>query len=319
MELNEQNIKKLSIIGARATFGQALLELAEKDEKLIVVNADVSTSAGLDRFRKKFPDQYIDVGIAEQNMMGIATGLASNGFHVVTTTFAPFQTMRCLEQIRVYQGYMNMPLVFVGLASGLYHSYLGNTHCSVEDIGVLRSIPNIAIECPSDCTTIVKSLEEAINYKTAVYIRLPESSPMPVVYNHDLDYSIAKANIIQNGKDIAILSHGISLHTALEVSKKLLEQNITATVIDFHTIKPIDKDCLDKISNYKTIVTIEEHNIIGGLSSAIAEYLIQKPNRNNVIICGIEDFYPHATDYNTALEQCGLTTNQIYNKIINSL
>ncbi len=319
MEITEKNIKKWSTIGARPTLGQILLDLAEKDKKIIVLTADVSTSAGLDRFRKKYPEQYIDVGIAEQNMMGIATGLASNGFHAITVTFAPFQTMRCLEQIRTYQGYMNEPLVMIGLASGIYHSYLGNTHCSIEDIGVLRSIPNLSIECPADCVELVKALESAVYNRQATYIRMPEGTPLPSIYEKDFEFSIGKANILKEGKDIAIIANGRCVDTALKVAAKIKEKNILSTVIDFHTIKPIDTVCLDNISNLKNIVTIEEHNIIGGLYSSISEYYMRKKNKPQIFAFGINDFYPHATDYKTALEQCCLTSEQITDNILGNL
>ena len=140
MEINDRNIKMWSTIGSRATFGIAALELAKKIENLMVLTCDVSTSAGLDRYRKTLPDKYLDLGIAEQNMIGVAAGLSSEGYNVITTTFAPFQTIRCCEQIKVNIGYMKQKICMVGLASGLALGNLGFTHCCIEDIGVLRSI-----------------------------------------------------------------------------------------------------------------------------------------------------------------------------------
>ena len=141
--INERNIKVWSTIGSRATLGIAALELSKSIENLMVLTCDVSTSAGLDRFRKTCPDKYLDVGIAEQNLIGIASGLASENFNVITTTFAPFQTMRCCEQIKVNLGYMGQKICMVGIASGLALGTLGYTHCCIEDIGVMRSIPGI--------------------------------------------------------------------------------------------------------------------------------------------------------------------------------
>lgn len=150
MDINERNIKVWSTIGPRATLGIAALELAKENENLMVLTCDVSTSAGLDRFRKTYPDKYMDLGIAEQNMVGVAAGLASEDFDVITTTFAPFQTMRCCEQIKVNLGYMKQKVCMVGIASGLVLGTLGYTHCCIEDVGVLRSIPNITIISPAD-------------------------------------------------------------------------------------------------------------------------------------------------------------------------
>ena len=172
MIINDKNIKIWSAIGTRATFGLAVLDMAKELKDLVVLTADVSTSAGLDRFRKTFPEKYFDIGIAEQNMIGVATGLASEGKNVITTTFAPFQTMRCLEQIKVNLGYMNQKVSMVGLASGLALGALGFTHCCIEDIGALRSIPNIDIVVPSDSLETIKAINAMVKSKNSTYVRL---------------------------------------------------------------------------------------------------------------------------------------------------
>lgn len=311
MEITARNVKKWSTIGARPTFGMALLELAKENSELMALTADVSTSAGLERYKKMLPEQFIDVGIAEQNMMGIAAGLSKEGHCVVTTTFAPFQSMRCLEQIRVNQGYMGLPLVMVGLASGIYHCYLGNTHCCFEDAAILRSIPNIAVVTPADGAEIVKALECAVNYGKSVYIRLIEGKNLPVVYGEDFAFSIGKANVLNEGKDVAVLANGTMVSRSLEAANILQEKGITCKVIDFHTIKPLDTEILDSIAEYELIVTVEEHSVIGGLGSAVAEYMIQKKEKPRQVLLGIQDFYPHFSEYEDALKQCGLTAPQI--------
>lgn len=311
MEINKKNIKKLSAIGARPVLGRILQEMAEKDKNICVITADVSTSAGLERYKKSLPEQYIDVGIAEQNMMAVAAGLAKEGFRVVTTSFAPFQSMRCLEQIRVYQGYMKQPVVMVGLASGIYHSYLGNTHCCFEDVAILRSIPNIAIVTPADGAEIVKAMESALQYKSAVYIRLIENKGLPIVYEEDFEFSIGRANVIRDGSDIAIIANGTMVHASLELADLLEKNSISSKVVDMHTVKPLDTEMLDHLCEYPMIVTIEEHSVIGGLGSAVAEYLAPKKKRPRHILLGIRDFYPHAGSYKEALEQCGLLPGQM--------
>ena len=168
----EKNIKLWSSLGMRATFGLIALDLVKKNPNLIITTSDVSTSAGLDRFKNQFPENYIDVGIAEQNLIGVSAGLSSEGYDVISTTFAPFQTLRCCEQIKVNLGYMKNKICMVGLASGLVLGNLGFTHCSIEDIGTLRSIPNISIVVPSDPFELYKLLNEAISYKDSIYIRL---------------------------------------------------------------------------------------------------------------------------------------------------
>ena len=158
MIIDKNKIKLWSSIGSRASFGLAAFEIAKNNNKLMIVTADVSTSAGLDRYKKKYPNNYVDVGIGEQNMMSVASGLASEGFDVITTTFSPFQTLRCAEQIKVNLGYMKNKVVMVGLASGLILGNLGFTHCSIEDIGILRSIPNLTIISPADSFETVKAV-----------------------------------------------------------------------------------------------------------------------------------------------------------------
>ena len=320
MEITSKNIKRWSTLGARPTFGLEMVDLAQRYDNLMVLTADVSTSAGLERYKKAFPEKFLDVGIAEQNMMGIATGLAKEGFRVVTTSFAPFQTMRCLEQIRVNQGYMKIPVVMVGLASGIYHSYLGNTHCCFEDAAILRSIPNIAVVTPADGVSMVKAVEEAIESPCAVYIRLIENQGLPVVYDSDISFQIGKAITVKEGHEVALLANGTMVSVAKTVSDILEKEGLTVKIVDFHTLKPLDRDMLDQLMDFKLIVTMEEHNVIGGLGSAVAEYLMKKRDyRPQQLMAGISDFYPHAGSYESALEQCGLTPEQIADRVLKEL
>lgn len=311
MDINEKNIKKWSTVGARPTFGLALMDLAEEQENLMVLTADVSTSAGLDRYRKKWPDKYLDVGIAEQNMMAVATGLAKEGFSVVTTTFAPFQTMRCLEQIRVNQGYMQIPLVIVGLASGIYHCYLGNTHCCIEDVSIMRAIPNVSVMVPADGLSVVKIVKSAVDSEKTIYIRLTGGSNLPIIYHEDCEFYLGGSNMIQKGERVAILANGTMVNQALEAAKLLELIKIKPTIIDMYSVKPLDEERLDSLSGYELIVTIEEHSTVGGLGAAVAEYLIQKKNAPQMLMLGIRDFFPHASEYTDALEICGLQPGQI--------
>lgn len=319
MEVTARNVKKWSTIGVRPTFGMTILELAKENSDIMVLTADVSTSAGLERYKKMLPEQFIDVGIAEQNMMGIAAALSKEGYIVVTTTFAPFQSMRCLEQIRVNQGYMQLPLIMVGLSSGLYHCYLGNTHCCFEDAAILRSIPNLTVVTPADGAELVKILESAVNYGKSVYIRLIEGKNLPIIYDKEFDFFIGKANVLREGKDVVILANGTMVFQSLQAADILQEKGVECKVIDFHTIKPLDTEILDSISEYKLMVTIEEHNVIGGLGSAVAEYMMQKKIKPRQLFMGIQDFYPHSSEYKNALKQCALTAEQIAEKVMNEM
>tara|TARA_X000000950_G_scaffold275514_1_gene362041 strand:+ start:3351 stop:4319 length:969 start_codon:yes stop_codon:yes gene_type:complete len=319
MEINEKNIKMFSTIGPRATLGLAALEIAKKDNSLIIITCDVSTSAGLDRFRKTFPEKYFDLGIAEQNMIGVATGLASENFKVVTTTFAPFQTMRCCEQIKVNLGYMNQKVCMVGIASGLALGTLGYTHCCIEDIGVLRSMPGITIISPADSLETVKSLQAAINYSGPTYIRLTGKSNNPIVNKTDYNFEIGKSITIKEGKDISIFATGSMVYQAIKAAEILAQKKIFAKVINMHTIKPLDKSIIKESLDSSLIVSIEEHNIIGGLGSAISEYLSTQIKKPKQVFIGIEDTYTKGGEYEYLLQKHGLTEDAIANKIIKEL
>lgn len=307
-----------SRIGSRATFGMAALELGKEYEDLIILTGDTSTSAGLDRFKKTFPEKFLDVGIAEQNMIGIAAGLSSEGQKVITTTFTPFQTMRCCEQIKVNIGYMNHKVCMVGLASGLVLGMLGYTHCSIEDVSIMRSIPGITVISPADCGATVKATLAALKHKQSVYIRLTGGTPNPSVYKDDFDFNIGKANILRKGNDISIFACGTMVFNALEAADILKVGGLDASVIDMHTIKPIDDEAIEKASKSSSlIVTVEEHSIIGGLGSAVSEYLCTLNDKTPLLALGLPDEYGSAGEYRSLLEKSKLIPDQIANSIAN--
>ena len=316
MKINKMSSKMWSRIGSRATFGLAALELGEKYDNLIILSGDTSTSAGLERYKKAFPNKYLDVGIAEQNMIGIAAGLASEGENVITTTFSPFQTLRCCEQIKVNVGYMNHKVCMVGLASGLVLGFLGYSHCSIEDVSIMRSIPGITVISPADCLETYKAAISALEHKQSVYIRLTGGTPNPVVYEDDFDYKIGKANILCEGKDITIFACGTMVHNSIEASKLLKLNKIDSTVVDMHTIKPIDKEIIKKYAiNSKLFVTIEEHSIIGGLGSAVSEFVCTLKNKPPLLPLGLPDEYGPSDNYHNLLEKRNLLPKQIAKKI----
>ena len=316
MNINEKNIKIWSTIGARATLGIAALELAKEIDNLMVLTCDVSTSAGLDRFRKTYPEKYLDLGIAEQNMIGVAAGLASENFNVVTTTFAPFQTMRCCEQIKVNLGYMEQKICMVGIASGLALGTLGYTHCCIEDVGILRSIPGITIISPADSLETAKALEAAIKSESPSYLRLTGTSNNPIIYNKDYEYEIGKSITLREGKDITIFCAGAMVYQSLEAAKILESKKIYSKVVNMHTIKPIDKIAIEKACNSKLIVSIEEHNVIGGLGSAIAEYKSSLNKSPKQLFLGIKDTYGKGGNYKFLQEKHRLTADKIAEDIL---
>ena len=319
MNINERNIKIWSTIGARATIGIAALELAKEIDNLMVLTCDVSTSAGLDRFRKTFPEKYLDLGIAEQNMLGVAAGLASENFNVITTTFAPFQTMRCCEQIKVNLGYMGQRICMVGIASGLALGTLGFTHCCIEDVGILRSIPGITIISPADSLETVKALQAAVKYKNPSYLRLTGSSNNPIVYKEDYEFKIGKSITLKKGKDITIFCAGSMVHQSLEAAKILETKNVSSKVVNMHTIKPIDKLAIDEARDCALIVSVEEHNVIGGLGSAIAEYKSGLEKFPRQLFLGVMDTYTKGGNYKFLQEKHRLTSDKIAEDILSNI
>ena len=316
MIIDQKKIKIWSTIGSRATFGMALLEISKDMKDLMVLSSDVSTSAGLDRFRKMHPEKYVEIGISEQNMIGVATGLSAENFNVVTTTFAPFQTIRCCEQIKINLGYMKHKVTLVGLASGLALGNLGFTHCCIEDIGILRTIPNITILSPADSLETVKCLQQSLKSKGSVYIRLTGTANNPIIYKEDYNFEIGKSIKLRDGTDVTIFCTGRMVHNSLRAAEDLSKKKISARVINVHTIKPIDKEAIEEANNTKMIFSVEEHNIIGGLGSAIAEHQSSLKNSVKLIRLGLKDTYSSGGSYEYLQNKHGLSSDNIVETIL---
>jgi len=316
MNVNKASMKMWSRIGPRAAFGLAALELGKSIDDLIILTGDTSTSAGLDRFKNSFPGKFLDTGIAEQNMIGIAAGFSSEGFTVITSTFSPFQTMRCCEQIRMNLGYMKQKVCMVGLASGLVLGPLGYSHCCIEDVSIMRSIPGITVISPADSGETVKAILAAVSHTESVYIRLTGGANNPIVYEDDYDYEIGKSITLREGKDVTIIASGTMVYKSLETSRLLNEKGISSKVINMHTIKPLDKEAVTKASDTTSLlVTIEEHSIIGGLGSAVSQHLASLKKSTRLEIIGLPDEYGNAGSYTDLLESRGLSENLLAKKI----
>ncbi|MDO5563340.1 MAG: transketolase C-terminal domain-containing protein [Synergistaceae bacterium] len=317
IEYSERNIRAWSMLGPSGVFGTFACEFAEADKEFVALTSDLCYFSGLNRFNTAYPDRFFNVGIAEQNMVGIAAGMAKEGMNVFASTYATFASTRVLDQVKLNMGYMNLPVKLVGLTSGFSAGILGATHMSLEDIAIMRSIPNIVLLSPADCTETMKALMAAGNMKSPVYIRMSGASRSPVVYKGNYNFQVGKAVQLREGKDIAIIATGTMVSQAVKVSEMLEEQNIFSDVFDFHTIKPIDKDTILSASNKKLIITIEEHSKIGGLGSAIAEVLAPEANRPRQLIISTEDSYPHAATYEALIKRSGLSVVQICETILN--
>jgi transketolase len=316
MKITGKENKQWSRLGSRATYGQAILMLAEKSENLMVLSADLGNSSGLDRFKATYPDKFLNIGIAEQNMIGVAAGLAKEGSVVFASSFAPFITMRAAEQVRMNMGYMDLNIKTVAIGSGVSMSFLGNSHFGLEDAAIMRSIPNMTVVSPADCAEIVKTVFAAAEYPHPMYIRLTGAVGFPVVYEDDYDFQIGKAVEIKSGTDVSIVATGSMVYESLEAAKILQEEGISVSVLNMHTIKPLDTKALDILINKgKTIFTIEEHSITGGLGSAVAEYISSIPNSPVVNRIGLPDEFVITAEYRYILEKYGLVGSQIANTI----
>lgn len=316
MEIKKSKTRLWSKLGSRATFGMALLDMAAERDDFLALSGDLVQSSGLLRFAEKYPDRLYNMGIAEQNMIGVAAGLAKDGTPVFATSFAPFITMRAAEQVRLNMGYMGLNIKTVGLGSGLIMGILGNSHYGLEDVSIMRAIPNMMIVNPADCTEVVKAVAAIMDYNGPVYLRLTGGPGNPVVYADDYDFKLGKAIKLHAGEDVAIVAAGTMVHQSLLAADVLENMGISTTVVDMHTIKPLDTEIIDEISTtHKLLVTVEEHTVCGGLGSAIAEYLAPRVNKSPQLLIGIEDEFPHAGSYEYLLSECGLTAEKIAKRI----
>ena len=315
MEINKINIRTWSMLGARRTFGTVMDAYANEFDKLFIMSGDLASSSGLDRFLNNHPKKFLSAGIAEQNMVGIASGLAADGYVPFITSFSPFITGRCYDQIRMHLGYMHHNVKLVGLAAGIGVGIQGNSHYGLDDVALMRAIPGMMIVEPADCTEVAKAVKAVFEYDGPVYLRLVGEAGSPIVNKADYEFELGKAITMHEGNDVAIVCAGTMVYQSLQAAKILEENGIETKVVNMHTIKPIDKNALDSLGNYKHIICIEEANVIGGLGSAVTEYLASKPNCPVVNILGVNDCFPQAGTYKYMLDHLGLDAPHIAERI----
>jgi len=316
-EINPSNARQWSRIGSRGVFGQAILAVAEHSPEMMVMSADLGNSSGLDRFKKTYPNQFLNIGIAEQNMIGVAAGLAKEGYNVFVTSFAPFITMRAAEQVRMNLGYMEMNVKAVAIGSGVSMAFLGNSHYGIEDAAVMRAIPNITVVSPADCAEIFKTVQAAAKFEGPMYIRLTGAVGNPPVYTEDYSFEIGKAVILREPTEVTFIASGSMVYESLEAANLLEQSGIKAGVMNMHTIKPLDIDAVESALRYsKVIVTVEEHSVIGGLGSAVAEYKACKLNAPPQLILGLPDKFDVTGDYRFLLDRHGLIASKISDKVL---
>lgn len=304
-----------------AASGIGMLEVVKRNPDVVAVVADSVAIASLDRFQKLYPDKIVNVGIAEQNMIGVAAGIASeSGKSVYAFTYSAFIIARALEQVRLNLAYHQFNVKLVGNSAGFAMEMLGVSHWAVEDIAFTRVLPNMTVLSAADSLQAIKMVIAADEIDTPVYIRLSGGQNIPVVYEQDFEYQIGKAIKLKEGKDIAIIATGLMVHESLLAAELLEKRGIHCSVIDMHTIKPLDEEILDDVfSTFELIVTVEEHNVIGGLGSAVAEYKGSRKNAPRQVFIGVKDQYLKLGTQRYIWQQYGLTAEQIANKIISEI
>lgn len=298
----------------RDAYGKALIELGNTDEKILVLDADLAAATKTGMFKKAHPEKFIDCGIAEGNMMGVAAGLASTGYTVFASSFAMFAAGRAFEQVRNSIAYTGLNVKIGATHAGISVGEDGASHQCCEDIGLMRTIPNMVILNPADDVEARQCVFAAAKHQGPVYMRFGRLA-VPRVFDDDYKFEIGKGNVLKDGTDVTIIATGLMVNEALEAEKILGEQGISARVVNMATIKPIDRDIIiDSAKKTGVIVTAEEHNIIGGLGSAVAEVVCESVPVP-VLRVGVEDKFGKSGPAVQLLHEFGLDADHIVEKV----
>ncbi len=300
----------------RTAFINTLTELAQKDKDIYLLTTDVGFSV-VEGFREKFPKRFINCGVAEQNIVGVAAGLALAGKKPYIYSIIPFVILRAIEQIRNDICYQNLNVKIIPTGAGLTYGALGLTHFAIEDIGVLRSIPNITILCPADPVETRELVLKSYQTKSPTYIRMHKRGEK-VLYNSQPNIEIGKPSILKEGKDGVIIAIGLSVEIGMEVIEELKKAGYSFKLISLHTLKPINKNALfSELKDSRAVFTIEEHNAIGGLGSAVAEILMESGYKGIFKIFGLPDqYFLEVGDAQYLKERCGLCAKKITEQIL---
>lgn len=316
IEFNKRNARSWSIMGINPSIWSiGFAETLEQSiENTYLLTADLGRYSGLTRVASQHPEIFYNVGITEQNMVGIAAGLALHGKRVYMTTYAPFMTLRCADQMRHFMGNLNLPMVAVGSAAGVTSRNSGDALTCVNDIALMQAVPNVVVLSPADCSQAIKMMLEIPKLNAPVYMRVCGSTNIPVVYPEDFDFEIGKAITLKKGKIIAIAATGTTLVSESLRAAEIVEERLgfTPTVVDVHTIKPLDEECFTELARtHDLIFTVEEHSVIGGLGGAVAQTISQIRHSSRLISLGVGDRTYKPGSRSFVLQQCGLTAEGI--------
>lgn len=297
-------------IATRDGFGKEIVALGKENRNILVVDADIGKSCKTGAFRKELPEQYLNVGIAEQNCAGVAAGLATCGKIPFIVTYAAFGSMRMVEMIRQEICYPHLNVKLACSHGGVTPANDGASHQAIEDMGILRTIPNMTVIMPADYYSARKLVRAAAEFDGPVYLRFTRDA-IPVIYDEEDSFVIGKAKQLRQGKDVAIIANGDTVRLAIQAAEALSAQGIEARVLDMHTIKPLDTEAvMDCIESIGRIVTVEDHNILNGLGSAVCE-LAAEAGKGKVKRLGIQDQFGMSAPYERLLAMNGVTVENI--------
>ena len=302
----------------RVAYGEALVKLGKVNKDVVVLEADLSKSTMTAYFKKEFPERHINVGIAEADMIGTAAGIATTGKIPFASTFAHFAAGRAFDQVRNSVAYPQLNVKICPTHAGVSLGEDGGSHQSVEDVALMRAIPGMVVLSPADAVETEKIIFAAAEYEGPVYVRLGRLN-IPVLFDENYKFEIGKAATLREGNDVAILATGLMVSEALEAAKLLEEKGIKARVVNVSTIKPLDTETVLKAAKEcKFIVTSEEHSVIGGLGSAVSEYL-SEVHPAKVIKHGIQDIFGQSADGETMLTNYGLRAENIVELVLKNM
>lgn len=273
-------------------YGEVLSQLGERYPDIVALTADLASSTKIGRFGKKYPERFINVGIAENSMFGIAAGLAQAGLRPVVSTFAIFTSLRSGEQVRTDICYQNLNVKIIATHAGISFGQAGSTHHCTEDLAVMRAFPNMTVIAPADGLETGNAVAAAMEWPGPVYIRIGRGFEPPVNKTKDYGYEIGKAITMRDGRDVTIIACGVGVLQAVRAAEVLDRQGLSARVINMHTIKPIDRDAIiQAVKDTRCIITVEDHNIVGGLGSAIADVIVESGKACAFRKLGVPDCY----------------------------
>lgn len=297
-------------MATRAAYGKALVEMGAENPNLVVMDADLSKSTMTAEFSKTYPDRFFNMGIAEQNLYGTAAGLALSGKVVCASTFAMFAAGRAFEIIRNSIGYTGANVKICATHAGITVGEDGASHQTFEDLALMRTIPGMTVVNPSDGVSARMLLKQAVDFEGPCYVRLGRAA-VPVFYDETAEIKLGKGNVLRSGRDVTVIATGIMVAEAMEAASQLAEEGVDVRVIDMHTIKPLDVDLVvEAAKETGKIVTAEEHSVIGGLGSAVAEVLCTKQPAKMIMV-GQQDTYGESGKPDELKEKYGMTADAI--------